>query len=89
MPQQQLFVLNSDFMIDCARSLAGRLEKSARDDDQRIILAYRLAYGRVPGPDETRISQEFLRGIAPAGRLSAWEQFAHAILAANEFAWVD
>jgi hypothetical protein len=88
-PQQQLFVLNSAFMIECAKSFAARLEKSAKDDEQRIVLAFRLAYGRLPEDAEKKIAQEFLRTTPAQDRLTAWEQYAQAILATNEFAWVD
>ena len=47
-PQQQLFVLNSDFMIASAKSLAQRLEKAADKDEERIALAHRWAFGAPP-----------------------------------------
>jgi hypothetical protein len=91
-PQQQLFVLNSDFTIQTAKAFANRLEKMAPGEDERIALAFLLAYGREPSEAEMRASAEFLReaGTArPGDRLNAWEQFAQAILASNEFCWVD
>jgi Protein of unknown function (DUF1553)/Protein of unknown function (DUF1549)/Planctomycete cytochrome C len=91
-PQQQLFVLNSDFTIQTAKAFANRLEKMAPGEDERIALAFRLAYGRDPSDAEKRASAEFLREARtqqPADRLNAWEQFAQAILASNEFLWVD
>ena len=91
-PQQQLFVLNSDFMIQSAEALAARLEKSASSDEQRIALAYRRAYARAPTADEVQFNLKFLRIAAEnrgEDRLSAWGQLAQAILAANEFTWID
>ena len=91
-PQQQLFVLNSDFTIQTAKAFAARLEKAASTEGDHIILAFRLAYGRDPSEDEKRASQEFLREARtprPKDRLNAWEQFAQALLASNEFLWVD
>jgi hypothetical protein len=90
-PQQQLFVLNSDFMIASARSLARRLEKAADRDETRIALAHRWAFGRAPTEAETRLALEFLRTAnpGPEDKLTAWEQYAQAILAANEFVWID
>jgi hypothetical protein len=91
-PQQQLFVLNSDFTIQTAKAFAKRLEKAAAGEEDRIGLAFRLAYGREPSEVETRASAEFLREAGtprPTDRLNAWEQFAQAILASNEFLWVD
>ena len=91
-PQQQLFVLNSDFTVDTAKAFAKRLEKDAPRDEDRVTLAFRLAYGRTPTDVEKDASLEFLcdaRTPQTADRLNAWEQFAQAILAANEFLWVD
>jgi hypothetical protein len=91
-PQQQLFVLNSDFTVETAKAFAKRLEKVAPREEERISAAFRLAYGREPSAEEKRVSQEFLREAGtprPTDRLTAWEQFAQALLAANEFFWVD
>jgi hypothetical protein len=91
-PQQQLFVLNSEFAIDTAKAFAKRLEQAAPREEDRIRLAFHLAYGRDPSEVEKRASAEFVREAAtprPADRLNAWEQFAQAILASNEFLWVD
>jgi hypothetical protein len=91
-PQQQLFALNSDFCIVTAKAFAGRLEKTAPREEDRIGLAFRLAYGRLPSEIEKRASEEFLRAASAAksqDRLNAWEQFGQALLASNEFMWVD
>ncbi len=91
-PQQQLFVLNSDFMIQSAEAFATRLEKSAETDKKRIALAYQWAYGRAPTTDEMQFNLKFLSVSAATSKedkLSAWGQLAQAILAANEFTWID
>lgn len=89
-PQQQLFVLNSGFMIDSARAFAARLAKAAPGDPERIALAFQLAYGRPPTDAERELGMEFLRlSASPQDTLSAWEQYAQILLATNEFAWVD
>ncbi len=88
-PQQQLFALNSEFSIETAKAFAKRLEKAAPKDEERIVLAFRLAYGREPAQEEMRASVAFLRDAGTKDRLSPWEQFAQAILASNEFLWVD
>jgi hypothetical protein len=90
-PQQQLFVLNSDLMIDSAWAFAARLARSAPGDAERIALAFCLAYGRPPSAAETALGLEFLRSAAPrpGDRLTPWEQYAQALLATNEFTWVE
>jgi hypothetical protein len=92
-PQQQLFVLNSDFMVETARAFAGRLEKAEANEERRLILAFRLAFGRDPTAREQTLGHAFLQAAAaqrsPEDKLTPWEQYAQALLATNEFAWVD
>jgi hypothetical protein len=88
-PQQQLFVLNSDFTINTAKAFAARLEKAAAKDEDRVALAFRLAYGREPTREESGASLEFVRDAGTKDRLTPRQQFAQAILASNEFMWVD
>ncbi|HMF19642.1 MAG TPA: DUF1553 domain-containing protein, partial [Gemmataceae bacterium] len=88
-PQQQLFVLNSDFTIETAKAFARRLEKAAPKEEDRIALAFRLAFGREPAAEEMRASQEFIRDAGASDRLTPSEQFAQSLLASNEFMWID
>jgi hypothetical protein len=91
-PQQQLFVLNSDLMIGSAKAFAARLARAVAHDEERIVLAFQLAYGRLPTTAERNLGLEFLRTAAPprpTDRLTPWEQYAQALLATNEFAWVE
>ncbi len=90
-PQQQLFVLNSQFMIEMGRAFAHRLEQSATTDADRLNLAWHLAYGRSPTESEATIGSQFLQSTEAtdaADKLSRWEQLCHALLASNEFTFV-
>jgi mono/diheme cytochrome c family protein len=89
-PLQQLFVLNSEFMVGNARALASRLAGAAGDDTQRIRQAFLLLYGRPVTPREMQLGLSFLaRSPVPGQRLSRWEQYAQVLLAANEFLYLD
>jgi cytochrome c553 len=93
-PQQQLFVLNSDFMQNQARAFAERIEKGATTDADRIKLAYRLAFGRAPSDKELSLGIAYVtRPLPPEasgdGKPTRWQQYAHALLATNEFLYVD
>jgi mono/diheme cytochrome c family protein len=100
-PLQQLFVLNSEFMVEQARSLARRLTSDPDEPDEaRVRRAFPLLYGRPAGDDEVRWGVEFLGLAGPlqatggdrsAGgpALSAWEQYAQVLLGANEFTFLD
>jgi hypothetical protein len=88
-PVQKLFVMNSPFMIEQAKALAGRItSEPAADDGERIGRAYRMLYGRAPTPDEVRLGREFL--AEPEGwAMSRWEEYAQVLLASNEALYVD
>jgi hypothetical protein len=97
-PLQQLFVLNSDFMIQQTRALVGRLNvDKAADDAARIQQAFGLLYGRPATPEEVALGLEFLnapllkddQGQELKGQLSPWEQYAQVLLGANEFIYLD
>jgi Protein of unknown function (DUF1553) len=89
-PQQQLFALNSEFMVAQAKSFAARVEKTASDDEQRVKQAYRLAFTRDPDPRELRIGLAFLKlPVRPDDKLTRWQQYAQALLASNEMMYVD
>ncbi|MBC7821856.1 MAG: DUF1553 domain-containing protein, partial [Planctomycetaceae bacterium] len=95
-PMQQLFVLNSDFMVRQAKSLAGRLNaETLTEEGSRIELAYRTLFQRSPVESEKILGLSFLAFPLPDGiaagqvKLTAWEQYAQALLGTNEFVFVD
>lgn len=92
-PQQQLFVMNSPFMINQAKALATRLEKEATTEDARIQRAYQLLYARPVSPEEQQIGLSFLTSKDPddasKNKLTRKERYYQALLASNEFMYVD
>jgi hypothetical protein len=93
-PQQQLFVLNSPFFIGQAKVLAARLTAEERDEAARVRRAYLLAYGRPVTDAELALGLRYLGAKddpAEASRnaLTRWERYTQALLAANEFLYVD
>jgi hypothetical protein len=89
-PQQQLFVLNSPFVLASAKAFAARVEQAGADDGARLRLGWALAYGRPPTDREATFARDFLRATAtdPGDGLRPWEQLCHALLTANEFAFL-
>ena len=65
-PQQQLFVLNSRFMLEMGRAFAQRLEQAAATDGERLKLAWRLAYGRELTEAEAATGVQFLQSTEAA-----------------------
>src|SRR5439155_12582514 len=74
-PQQQLFALNSEFMVNQAKAFAVRVAKAGSTDEDRIKAAYRLAFNRLPEPREVSIALAFLKlPSKPDDKLTRWEQ---------------
>jgi hypothetical protein len=89
-PQQQLFALNSEFMLNQARAFSTRLEKISGSDADRIHAAYRLAFQRPAYSQEVELGVRFLSlPNRKEDKLTRWQQYAQAILASNEFLYVD
>ena len=78
---QALTLLNSDFMLESARSLAQRLE-GAGLPEEKVKRAWRLAFSRPPTEDERQRGAEML---AQAGA----EEFALMLFNLNEFVYID
>ncbi|HUR54763.1 MAG TPA: DUF1553 domain-containing protein, partial [Gemmataceae bacterium] len=89
-PQQQLFALNSEFMVNQAKAFSARVEKAGTTDAERVTAAYRLAFGRTPDTRELAVAERFLKLTPnPADKLTRWQQYAQALLASNEMMYVD
>jgi hypothetical protein len=95
-PMQQLFVLNSEFVVAQSRALAARLQREdLPDDGTRIDRLCRCVFGRPASDAERRLSLEFVGKSLPEGvsatdvKLSRWEQLSQALLSTNEFVFVD
>jgi len=93
-PLQQLFVLNSPFMVRNAKALAARLLAGPdKDDSARIRRAFVLVFGRPATARELQLGLDYLRAPEPAGGtrigLSRWEQYAQVLLGTDEFLYVD
>ncbi len=101
-PLQQLFVLNSEFMIKSAKAVAARLQSgsstsSTSGDASQIRQAYRLIFGRAPSERELKLGLAYLTSAESGptddshacAAMNRWERYTHALLATNEFAFVD
>ncbi len=86
---QKLFVLNSPFMLSRAKALAARLTANPQESDRaRVERAYQLLYGRSATTVERELALAFL-GQTGHSEMPRWEQYAQALLAANEMIYVD
>jgi hypothetical protein len=88
-PQQQLFVLNSEFMVKNAQALAAQLTSAGDDDAARIRAAFTRLYCRDPNEREVQLALAYLRGGNENEQLTRWERYAQVLLGANEFMYLD
>lgn len=94
-PQQQLFVLNSPFMLEQAKAFAKRLHDECGDDrDAMIGRAFLLAYGRPVTAVELELAERFLSSEdaeeeQDLNGLNRWERYAQVLLGSNEFMYLD
>jgi hypothetical protein len=79
-PQQALFMMNSPFVIEQAKKLAGRSSiASEQDVGRKITLLYRAALGRNPTADEVEMGARFVqaeetqRTQEPPPLVTAWQ----------------
>ncbi len=86
-PLQALALYNGAFASEEARHFADRLVREAGPSvDARIALAFRLALGRDPGPDETEHLRRLAESSAPDEGLPA---VCRVLFNANEFVHLE
>ncbi|HET6425449.1 MAG TPA: PSD1 and planctomycete cytochrome C domain-containing protein [Planctomycetaceae bacterium] len=95
-PMQQLFLLNSGFIVKQAQTVTQRvMAEKMTDDEQRIERVYQWLFQRSPTDGERQLGRKFLNAALPSEvsatevKLTAWEQYAQALLGTNEFAFID
>jgi hypothetical protein len=97
---QALYVMNSPFVIEQAKSWAERLEKSKdADDAARVKRAFVEAFGREASGGELLRAKAFLNDFAEAAvakepdaaarKKLAWQAFCQALIASAEFRYLN
>lgn len=90
-PQQALYLMNNVFVAEQAEALAKRILHEADSLDERIDLAYRLAYARSANVLELERTQRYLAEYAQHSKAEsdAWTSLARVLLCGHEFVYVD
>jgi mono/diheme cytochrome c family protein len=90
-PQQALFLMNSPFVLEQARSLAHRAEAyDAKTPSGSIQTLYRFVFQRQPVQGELDAGEKFLQAQrVEGGKLSPLERYAQALLLSNELVFLD
>ena len=78
-PPQRLFLMNSPFVEQRAKSLAARSEGTL---EARVTRLYRQLFGRLPEAREMTMAREFLAH-------GDWTSYTRALLGSNEFLFVN
>jgi len=88
---QALFMLNNAFVLEQARRLSERIQKTGPTGlSGKIQTLYQLLLGRPALPEEEAIAREFITSSSEkAGRHQEWEKYCQVLLCTNEFVYVD
>jgi hypothetical protein len=97
---QALFMMNSPLVQEQSRQTAtALLEQAGLDDAGHVCRIYERAYGRPPTAQEVARALDFVgrceeywganKGDPRQARLRAWQSLCRAIVAANEFIYLD
>jgi len=88
---QALFLMNDRAVRGCAEHLASTLMAQAAEEQELVSRAWRRVLGRAPEVQEAAAAAEFLLAQegARGGRAAALADLCQALLATNEFAYVD
>ena len=80
-PQQYLFMMNSPFMNERARTLGDHLNGLKEPISERIKIAYQQLYSRFPDPAQIELGKQWLGDNLSSKR---WQQYAQVLLSAHE-----
>ena len=91
---QALYMMNSKFVAERARVLAQRLLRTGIEEEATVKQAWITVLGREPEERETASSLSYLAGFPklPAnneGHLAAWTSLCRALMASNDFMYVQ
>ena len=96
---QALFMMNSPFIYERSKKIAGLLISEQNEPKDRAIAAYRMVFGRVPTEQEvaqsTLFSQDAVASLTDGGMNdvqadhAAWTSFIRGMISSNEFIYID
>lgn len=90
-PTQALFMMNSDFVLNEAKAAASKiLEVEGLNDQQRLVLAYKTALGRIPSDTENSLALAYLKKQdGDTNQQDTWAGILHGIFACLDFRYLN
>ncbi len=73
-PQQALYMLNSPFVVEAARSMALRTDFNGISNEGKVVKAYNLLFQRAPTPAELQLALQFVNSNkSSVARALVWQ----------------
>ena len=90
-PNQALHLYNNSFVLQQAESFAEKVTTKETDNDARLVLAWRRAFGRQPTAKESEEANAFIHASSKElnSEQKTWTSLCQALLVANEFRYID
>ena len=92
-PNQALYLMNNAFVLQQSEAFAKRVASTENATDERIRLAFTLAYGRPPTSGERSATSRFVRDIIATGssreRANVFPLLCQSLFASAEFRYID
>ena len=87
---QALYMLNNPFVIQQSRAMAKRINGACMNEDDKVTMAFNLAYSRSPTKTERMETGQFLAGFANETEANAGlAAVCQSLFASAEFRFVD
>ena len=83
-PLQELFFMNSNFVMASSKALADRVAASTADDSARVEKAYGVLFQRKPTSRECALGLKFVHE-----ENGSWPQYMQVLLSSNEFCFLN
>ncbi|MBH56425.1 MAG: hypothetical protein CMJ82_04470, partial [Planctomycetaceae bacterium] len=92
LPTQAMFLMNSAWVSKLSTAMASRITKSTGDSIDRVNLAYKLCYSRMPTETEVTDAIDFINQYgeeSEEARAEAWSAFCQLLFLSNEFTYIN
>jgi hypothetical protein len=82
---QALFLMNSDFALDCAQDVASRLLEETKSDAERVDRVYLWLLGRPARGEEIDSALNLIDSLSGGDELYRWSVLVQALFISGEF----